>query len=148
MSLCKWKAQVERGIRLEVQRVQVDSLLSLAAQEQGLGAFAGHGPALDEGIEVNVRVDPQDEHPQRLVVLRVENWHQKGQMNGSRISVVVEIQKDDLVGSQAFSRLFDQRRRDRLWVGRGGKREALHASGIEQEDAAVPGEYRNFFQPG
>ena len=57
-------SQSEGRVLLEPELVQEQDVVAVPAHEKRLGRAAGAGPTLQEGIEIPLGIDPQDEHAQ------------------------------------------------------------------------------------
>ena len=69
--------KVECGVLLKLEFVQEDGLISFPADQQSLCRLTRRRPTLDQGVEVNLRVDPQHQRAEWLPArLFIENRHE------------------------------------------------------------------------
>ena len=126
LGIFQWEAQAEGRVLLEPEFIQKQDVVPIPADEQGLGSAAGGGPLLDERIEIDLRVDPQDHHAQRAAALSLcIDGRQEREVNGAVRRIPVEIHKGHLSQPQGGDGLPGQVSADRFGGAWGGQ--PLHA---------------------
>jgi len=67
--------QAQGRIVLVPQLVEEQHLFPFPADQQGFRRFAGHGPALDEGVQGDIGINALDQEAESLVVPRTADDH-------------------------------------------------------------------------
>ena len=132
----KRHAQGQGRILAKLEFIEKDRLVSFLADQKRFCRLAGRRPALDEGVEIGVRIDPQHQHAEGTASgLLVDDGHEQANVDLPRMFIWIEIGKGRLPGSQSFAGILQRQRGERFAaVGNDHQRVGL---GVEQRDPVV-----------